>query len=101
MTQLRNFDASAGVDDGVLELADSGEFAFFSEPKAKAPAYALAGEVANDPVTASPCDILHKGYGRYCIGRLMITLSLLSMPTRCREADAPLILLPTPAKRDT
>ena len=81
MTQLRNFDASAGVDDGVLELADSGEVAFFSELKAKAPALALAfaGEVANDPVTASPCDILQSGHGPYCIGRLMIILSP-SMP---------------------
>ena len=29
ITQLRNFDVSAGVDDEVLELADSGEVAFF------------------------------------------------------------------------
>ena len=79
MTQLRNFDASAGVDDGVLELADSGEVAFFSELKAKAPALAFAGEVANDPVTASPCDILQSGYGPYYIGRLT-TISSPSMP---------------------
>ena len=75
MTQLRNFDASAGVDDGVLELADLGELAFFSEPKAKAPANALAGEVANDPVTANPCDILQSDNERYEIGRLVMILS--------------------------
>ena len=78
MTQLRNFDASAGVDSGVLELADSGEVAFFSEPKAKAPtlALALAGELANDPTTANPCDILQSGQLCYYTGQLMIILSL-------------------------
>ena len=57
MTQLRNFDASVGVDDGVL--ADASELAFFSEPKAKAPALEAA-----DPVTANICDILQSGHGR-------------------------------------
>lgn len=99
MTQLRNFDASAGVDGGVLELADSGEVAFFSEPKAKAPALtlALAGELANDPTTASPCDILQSGHMRYCIGRLMMICPYQRLPY-CREAEESLILLPARAK---
>ena len=59
MTQLRNFDASAGVD-GVL--ADASELALFSEPKAKAPAFAFADEAA-DPVTANICDILQSVMG--------------------------------------
>ena len=60
MTQLRNFDASVGVDDGVL--ADACELELFSEPKAKAPAFAFAGEAA-DPVTANMCDILQSVMG--------------------------------------
>lgn len=60
MTQLRNFDASAGVDDGVL--ADASELALFSEPKAKAPALAFTGEAA-DPGTANICDILQSVMG--------------------------------------
>ena len=34
MVQLRNLGAIAGADDGIL--ADVGELAFFSEPKAEA-----------------------------------------------------------------
>lgn len=95
-TQLRNFDASAGVDDG--GLADASELALFSEPKAKAPALAFPGEAA-DPVAANTCDILQSGHGRYVSGRLMATLSLLShLPCidciDCKEADARLFLLP-------
>ena len=56
--QLRNFDACAGADDGVL--ADAAEVAFFSGPEGEAPALALAlsGEVATNPVSASTCDML-------------------------------------------
>ena len=78
-TQLRNFEASAGADDGVL--ADAGEVAFFSEPRAEAPALTFPGEVATDPVIASTCDMLQTGHRRYYPGRLMKTLPLLSTPT--------------------
>ncbi len=59
MTQLRNLEASAGADDGVLA-----EVAFFSEPKAEAAALAFPGEVPTDPVTASTCDMLQSDDGR-------------------------------------
>jgi hypothetical protein len=47
-TQLRNFAAGVGADDGVLAGAE--EVAFFSE---------LEAESATDAVTATNCDMLH------------------------------------------
>ena len=92
--QLRNLGASAGAGDGLL--ADAGEVAFFSEPKAEAPAIAPSGEVATDPVTASTCDILHSIDGRYYFGPLVVILSLSLTPLWCcEEADTRLFLLPT------
>ena len=90
--QLRNFGTGAGAD-GVL--ADAGEVAFFSEPKAEAPALAPSDEIDTDPVTASICDMLHSGDERYYPGRLVVTMSSLLMPALCcKEADAHLFSLP-------
>ena len=92
--QLRNFGASAGADDVIL--ADAGEVAFFSEPKAEAPAIALSGEDVTDPVTASTCDILQSDNQRYDSGRLVVILSSLLTPVWLyKEADVRLFLLPT------
>ena len=72
MTQLRNFEASVGVVDGVL--ADASELALFSEPKALAPALEAA-----DPVIANICDMLQLGHGHCISSRLTATLSLLTL----------------------
>lgn len=75
--QLRDFGADA--DDGVR--ADATKVAFFSEAKALAPSLAVSGEVATKPVTASPCDMLQSGNGRYDSDRIVVTLSSLLTPT--------------------
>lgn len=84
--QLRNFGAGACADE---VLADAAEVAFFSEPKAEAPALALSGEVATDPVIASTCDMLQSDDGRYYPDRLVVLLSSFLTPAlRCEDADA-------------
>ena len=77
MTQLRNFDAFAGADDGVV--ADADEFAFFSEPKAEGSALALV----------LSGNMLQSGNWHYDSGRLMTILSSPLKPASyCEEADA-------------
>lgn len=84
--QLRNFGAGACADE---VLADAAEVAFFSEPKAEAPALALSGEVATDPVIASTCDMLQSDDGRYYPDRLVVLFSSFLTPAlRCEDADA-------------
>ncbi len=76
--QLRDFGPGAGVDGGVP--ADAGEIAFFSEPKAEAPALAVSGAAVTEPVTASTCDILQSDLRRYYSSRLVVPLSSLLTP---------------------
>ena len=86
------------LPDEVIHLHTdyAGDVAVFSEPKAEAPALALSGEAATDPVTARTCDMLQSGNGRYYSGRLSVTLSSLLTPALCcEEADARLFSLPT------
>ena len=85
--QLRNLGARAGADTGIL--SEAGDLAFFSEFKAEAPALALFGENASDPVTASPCDMLYSENLRYDTGLLVLILSssLLMSTMDHEEAD--------------